>query len=300
MKRYGLDFGLGKGDVFMRLIRCFVCIMAAFLLFSVPISAGDSVYIQGEVIYHQDFSVLSDFNLSGIQKGTAGSPNSSFSCNDGVLRIETHDDGRVYAILPSSDWTKNFTIEFEFSFRNSTNPNGYLAVMLTSSGEEPTNISQITIRAKGKIDDFDPLSKEMAEHIQNGGAVTVAIPVKDGVVESLLLSANGITEELHRTSLLLIGSGNRGFTVRNADVDISEIFIVNGTDYSNKTGHYAEKSYASDAPVSDDPITAPETGDSLPVAAFAAMAAVSLAAIIKFKKKDNFISFSQEQPSANE
>ena len=54
-----------------------------------------------------------------------------------------------------------------------------------------------------------------------------------------------------------------GFCVRNAYVAVEEVWIVNGTDYTEKTGVYAEASYADDgnAGKADEPY-APATGDS--------------------------------------
>jgi hypothetical protein len=254
----------------MRFFRFIILFAVVFGLLALPTAAKNPDYTHGEVIYHQDFSEVSDFSKTGIQKGSASSPNSLFFCADGSFRIQTYDDGRVYAILPHTDWTEDFTVEFDFSFQKTANSNGYLAVMLTSAGEEPSNISQLIFRIKGTVDDFEAPSEEMAKSIRLGEQINVKIPVKNGVVKSLTLSANGITEELDRTSLLLIGSGSRGFSVRNADVDISEIYIVNGTDYGEKLGYWAEHSYAesvgTDVP-SNGGETAPETGDSLAVMA---------------------------------
>ncbi len=247
-----------------------VLFAVVFLTLGIPISAQNPSYIQGEVIYHQDFSVLSDFALSGIAKGTSSSDLTRFSCVNGAFHIETYDGGRAYAILPDSDWTRNFTVEFTFSFAENTAANGYLAVILTSSGDEPTNISQINIRAKGTVDDFESPSTEMIRQIRAGETVTVRVPVENGVIQQLTLSSGEITEELQRTSLMLIGSGNRGFSVRNANVDISEIYIVNGTEYTNKIGYWAEHSYAEDGGTQSSPAegteTAPETGDAFTAA----------------------------------
>jgi len=233
-----------------------VCACAVILgLFQSPTAAKNPEYSQGEVIYHQDFSQVSDFSLTGITIGTLSSENASLSCTDDMFRIETYDDKRVYAILPPSDWTENFTIEFDFCFRNTSNPNGYLQVMLTSTGLEPSNISKLIFRAKGTIDDFEEPSDELAEHIRNGEQINVKIPVEKGVVKALFLSSGELMEKLDRASLLLIGPGNRGFSVRNAHVDISEIYIVNGTEYSEKIGYYAEHSYVKDCSKETEPCT---------------------------------------------
>jgi len=284
-------FSIAERGMRMRLTGYALAFAVVLGLFQCPAAAKNPSYSHGEVIYHQDFAEVSDFSLTDIQKGTASSENSAFYCAEDVLRIETYDDGRVYAILPPSDWTDAFTIEFEFSFRNTSNSNGYLDVMLTSTGEEPGNISKLTFRAKGTIDDFENPSEPLAERIRTGKRISVKIPVENGVVKSLSLSSNGMTEELDRTGLLLIGSGNRGFSVRNAHVDTSEIYIVNGTDYPEKLGYWAEHSYASDSsaeitPPVDNTETAPETGDS--AALFTALAAAAIIAIAEYMKKRKY------------
>ena len=163
--------------------------------------------------------------------------------------------------------------------------------MLTSEGEAPSNISQLIFRVKGTVDDFETPSEEMMQAIRSGNETTVKIPVNNGVVNTITLSSNGMTEELQRTSLLLIGSGNRGFSIRNADVDISEIYIVNGTDYTEKIGYFAEHSFAEDnasvlpTPPSGEGETAPPTGDFLTVtAAITALAALVSPYLLKKRK----------------
>ncbi|MBE6598355.1 MAG: hypothetical protein E7638_02810 [Ruminococcaceae bacterium] len=262
----------------MRLIRFVTAAAAVLLLSSVLISASEPSYVDGEVVYHQDFSDISEVASSGIKKGTSSSTGSDIAVTNDTLSISTSDDGRVYAILPKSDWTDSFTVEFDFTFSKNSSQNGYLGVMLTSSGDEPGNISQVIIRAKGSVDDFGEVSDTLAESFAKGEKISVKIPVENGVLRNLFITANGITEELERTGLLVIGSGNRGFSARNAGVTIPEVYIVNGTEYKEKTGVYADLSYASDDTVE----TSPDTGD-LPVVSTLIVAACSFLAIKQLK-----------------
>lgn len=274
----------------MRLFRCAVLFAATLLLTSAPVFAGQTEYDSGEVIYHQDFSEISDISLSGIKKGTSSTKQSALVCNNDVFSINTFDDGRVYAILPEVNWTDSFTVEFDFAFKEIASTNGYIALMLTSAGEEPGNITSVVFRAKGSVDDFDDVSEEIAKSIQDGEKITVKIPVEKGVLHKITLSADGVSQELERDSIILIGSGNRGFTVRNASVEIAEVYIVNGTGYTEKTGYWAENSYIEDdvpmeAESENGTETAPATGDAA-VVTTAVIAAGSAAAAKRVKNSE--------------
>ncbi len=265
----------------MRFVRTFLSVVSVVVIAACTVFAEPPSYQNGEVIYHQDFAELSDFQTSEIKIGTSSSDGTLFTCTDGVFSINTSDGGRSYAILPRTDWTDSFTVEVTFSFTEKAQANGYLAVMLTSSGDEPGNISQIVFRAKGTVDDFASPSDALSEAIRSGAPIQVTIPVENNAVQTITVSSGGITEELQRNSLLLIGAGSRGFSARNVGVDISEIFIVNGVDYTEKIGRFAEESYASTFPDTEseqkpegtppaEPDTAPETGDTVVSAAVAA------------------------------
>jgi len=273
----------------MRFMRYAVRILAVLVLLTVPVFAEQPEYEVGEVVYHQKFSEISESALSGIRKGTSSTKQSEIVCDGETLSINTYDDGRVYAILPASDWTESFTMEFDFSFTEVASRNGYIAVMLTSTGDEPGNISSVVFRAKGTVDNFGTVSEDIVKSIRDGEKVHVTIPIVKGVLSKIILKAGEETQELERKSILLIGNGNRGFYVRNASVDISEVFIVNGTDYEEKTGFWAENSYVeNNMSVTEEgkaeiPL-APATGES---AAAAAAAAAGSAAVVK-RLRDNF------------
>lgn len=228
--------------------------------------AGDVSSQTGEVLYHQDFADISDFSVSGILQGTLGSKTAVFDCSEDSLRIETKDNERVYLILPHTDVNDSYTVEFDFEFDEASSDNGYISYILTCRGSEPTNISSLTIRAGGSVDDFKPLDEALAGKISSGERITCRIPIENGVLHVVeFITSDGSKYSVERNSVLVTAEGERGFIVRNATVSVSEIFIVSGTDYTEKSGYYAENSYAGDAPDSnakpDAQETSPKTGD---------------------------------------
>lgn len=224
-----------------------VFVLAAFCT---SVAADDVEYGHGEVIYHQNFSVLSNFSKSGIRVGTLSTPNASYVCDGEYLTVQTWDSGRAYNILPDVATGHDFTVEFSFRFTDTSHPNGYLAYMLTCRGDEPTNITPLTFRADGTIDDFSNVPAELTEAIAAGEEIYVEISVEDDVLYHIILTARGGKYTLERDSILMIAEGSMGFLYRYIGVGISEIYIVNGVDYPEKTGELTDDSYASDsAPV---------------------------------------------------
>lgn len=252
-----------------RIISVFV-ILVSLVLFSgftaMLAGAGDVSSQAGEVLYHQDFADISDFSVSGILQGTLGSKTAVFDCSEDSLRIETKDNERVYLILPHTDVNDSYTVEFDFEFDEASSDNGYISYILTCRGSEPTNISSLTIRAGGSVDDFKPLDEALAGKISSGERITCRIPIENGVLHVVeFITSDGSKYSVERNSVLVTAEGERGFIVRNATVSVSEIFIVGGTDYTEKSGYYAENSYAGDTPDGnakpDAQETSPKTGD---------------------------------------
>lgn len=237
----------------------------------------------GEVLYHQDFAVLGELVDSGIVRGTSSSENSYFTCEGDSLELDTYDNERVYALLPNIVTEDSYTVEFDFAFTEIERENGYLGFILTSRGGEPTNITSLNIRANGTIDDFSNPSDGIVKAISEGKTVNVKIPVEKNVLHEIELSVDGTVCVLERDSVKVLDQGGMGFIVRNASVKVNEIFVVHGTGYTEKTGTYATKSYASDSsPVSamDSQFgagTSPETIDPLvPCAVTLAVTAMGL------------------------
>ena len=239
----------------------YILILLCVLLLGLPVFAEE--YSVGEVLYHQNFSAVSSASVTGIHKGTASSPDSLLLIQDSALGLVTTDDFRTYALLPEIPWTESYTIEFDFRFGDARSSRGYLAFLLTCWGEEPSNITSLVIRANGSIDDFEPLSEEIAEKIQTRqDTIHVEIPIANGILHEVTLSAGDAECTVRRDSLKRITEGSRGFGIRNVSAEINEIYIVNGTGYSAKKGTFAEASWSDDpdnVPVGE----APPTGEPI-------------------------------------
>ena len=245
--------------------RMVVCLLAIFLILSLAFSVSAGSYEVGEVLYHQDFGSLSLMHteVTGIRKGTNSSPDSMLWLNNSALYMITNDDLRTYALLPEIPWTESYTIEFDFWLCDPLSTRGYLAFMLTCWGEEPSNITSLVIRADGTIDDFGTLSPEMTEILQKQQEmIHVEIPIENGILYEVTLSAGDTECTLQRESLRRIAEGGRGFCIRNTSAAIGEIYIVNGTGYTAKNGELAGSSWSDDpAHAVIDP--APPTGEPM-------------------------------------
>ena len=266
------------GAVLVMLSACIFCL-------GVPAFAGEKV--PGEVLYHQDFSILSDMEKSGIVRGTSGSAAAELTCTGETLELNTFDNERIYAILPPAETAGSYTIEFDFSFAEIRSANGYIGFILTCRGTEPTNVTALVIRADGTIDDFDEPEEVLKKAIADGGKIQVKIPVEKNVLHKIELTADGKTYTLERRNVKVLEDGGRGFVVRNASVNIGEVSLVDGIGYTEKYGIYADESYAADEAVTTietllqpagtvpaEPEKSPATGETIVpyAAAFAAVA----------------------------
>ena len=229
--------------------------------------AMDSDTAPGEVLYHQDFGAVSDFSLCGIKIGTAGTDKPLINIKNNSLDIASEDNDRLYLILPQIDKDTSYTAEFEFRFVQKDNDNAYVGFILTCRGDEPTNITALIIRADGSVDDFTSPSDEIKAAIKNGEEIEVTIPLSDGVLHEVELKSGDKSCIIERKDVILVGAGFNGFVVRNAEIAISDVYIINGTDYYEKIGYYAEKSYSDEAQNAfapedeDDEELAPATED---------------------------------------
>lgn len=244
-------------------------------LLLIVLSAGtfamDTEKTVGEVLYHQSFDVVSSFEQSGVCLGTASTENAMVVCPDRSLEVYTYDTSRVYLLLPEIDKSDSdsYTIEFTFRFKTIHSENGYIASILTCRGAEPSNISSVVVRADGSVDNFSAMEEELKSALLNGASVSLKIPVVSGVVHEITLEAEGVAYTLERDNVLMIDQGSMGFMVRNADVEINEVYVVNGVGYEEKLGYYREHSYAVDRVLNgvpedalvEDMEYAPLTGD---------------------------------------
>ncbi len=275
--------------------RLYPLVLAMLLfLFAVAVGAAEEEREVGEVLYHQDFGDLADLSESAIRLGTTSAPSTSVSCPGEYLEIHTYDSGRAYVLLPFVEMKADgsYTLEFSFCFENSRQDNAYLGAILTCRGEEPTNITPVLIRADGSVDDFSRPDEKISEAIRNGEVVGVKIPMPSGVLhEMILTTSDGSSCTIKRNNVQVISYDNMGFLVRNTDVRINEIFLVNGTGYENKTGPYAENS--TEESVGDDPSAggqngehAPQTGDEAVLWTFVTVLSfIGFAVVILPKKR---------------
>ena len=268
----------------MRRLSLFVVLCIILCLF-LPVYAQNSSVEVGEVLYHQDFSAVTDVSDSGVSLGSLTSPDCFISTAGESLDLVTGNNGRLYALLPSIEKSDTYTVEFSFRFSEIRAENGYVAFILTCRGNEPTNISSLVIRANGSVDNFEAPDPALSDLISDRETVNVKIPIKNGALYQIIFSSGGEEYTIERDSVLVIGDGDFGFAVRNASASVNEIYVVNGIDYEELSGYYADESYATDlspATRHDGDETSPATWDISVTALIAASA--SFAAICLRKK----------------
>ncbi|MBE6617225.1 MAG: hypothetical protein E7627_04705 [Ruminococcaceae bacterium] len=243
--------------------RLLIVLFAVVAILCTSVNAAYMDYDQGYVLYHQDFAHISDFTKSGIKVGLLSTKDATYSCGGDSLAVKTDDGGRSYLIFPETDRGYTYTVEFSFRFTDVSHENGYLGYMLTCRGNEPNNITHLTFRANGSIDDFEPLPEEMAQAIAGGEEVKVTIPVENGVLYHIIVEVGGTVHTAERNSMIVVGEGNMGLLFRYIGVEIPEIYVVNGVDYTEKIGNNVSDSYASD----EHPVVTPgwdEIGEGAP------------------------------------
>ncbi len=270
----------------MRKFSLFLIVI--ILLSCVNISAADQSVSNGTVLYHQDFSEVSKISYSGIKVGTQSNDSAFVDCSADALDIRFAEKGRVYLILPETERTSSYTIEFSFSFKQHESNNGYLSFMLTCRGEEPTNVSEVIFRHGGTVDDFSEPDPALTSAIASGETVFVTIPVENNVLHEIHMTVGETTYTLSRDTVLVLSNENFGFAARNTNVSINEIFVVSGVEYVEKTGYYSENSLATDEnPVITEGDTAPNTSDDMPVMVWVAGgSAVVLLLVVLLGKKN--------------
>lgn len=262
---------------------CVLAVFAVLLNLTGAVFAG--VIPTGEVLYHQDFSDVDTVNAAGIVLGSATLGDAWIDVADEALGIHTADDRRAYALLPDTTWTDTHTIEFAFRFTDIASSNGYLAFLLTCWGEEPSNISAAVFRANGTIDDFGDPDEAIRKRIQGGETVHVQIPVENGLVHSIVLTAGDTTCTVQRDSILRIAEGERGFGIRNASAAVEEIYIVNGTGYTAKKGAFANDSWSDSELAKEIVEHAPPTGESIDICACVLLSGVGMAWAKRLKNR---------------
>ena len=239
-----------------------------FLSFSV---FAEETRENGEVLYHQNFSAVTDFASSGIKIGTLSSDKFKLICSGDSLEVLSCDTKRTYLILPEFEHSASCTIETEFDFSKINAENGFFGIILNCRGEEPNNITSVLIRANGSADEFEDFPKSLSEKIKNGEKMKIRIPLDDGILSEIEFITEDKTFTVERNSVLKIESGNMGIVIRNVSVQIYDISVVNGTNYIEKTGFFVDKSYSDLTSVNEN---SPETSDI--TAIFVFFSAISL------------------------
>lgn len=246
--------------------RAWFLIAAAALSFLLCLSAfaADPVFGElpaGQILFHQDYSEIESLAETGVKLGTLTQENAQLDLSAGELRVRAPGSGRTYLLLPEIAHGASYTVEFTFRITESGHENGSLACLLTCRGEEPTNITAVVIRGDGTIDDFT-VPGELSAAIRNGSSVTVKIPVEEGSLHLMTVSAGGETYELERSTVQMIPPGGFGFSFRNIAADVSEVWVVNGCGYGEKTGD-ASSFTVEAAPAEEEPPEDPEkTGEA--------------------------------------
>ena len=229
-------------------MRSRVCVILAFLLCASFLSAFAGAAKPwtentpaGEVLYRQSFADVSDYAKSGLVTGTATAEAAVLEIRDDALNVKCVDGGRAYTLLPQIARGTSYTVEFSFRFTESGRTSGTVGFLLTCRGEEPTNITALVIRANGTVDDFEEPDEELARAVGGGYWIDVSIPVKDNALHCMNMTVRdtGETYTLERASVLVLTPGAMGFSFRNTRAAISDVWIVNGVGYAEKTGDTA-------------------------------------------------------------
>ena len=257
----------------------FLCLM--MIASALSVSAMDADAADGTVLWHQRYADAAEIGeLARV--GTSSSATFTASCGtaDGLI-LSSYDSGRGYLILLPTEAGDTWTLEFDFRFADVYAENGSLGVMLTCRGEEPGNISSFTIRPNGTIDDFADLTDEVREQIAAGEWMHVTVPIRHGALSEITVQGNGTSCTAERSSVLVLPEGEIGFIVRSASVNIEDTYLVNGADYPDRFGRYADgEEGAETEPV----VTSPETADHLPLM-LAAVIFASCAGISAIRKR---------------
>ena len=272
-----------------RLLTVFLLLGSLFVCSAPSSSAAEwnASMAAGEILYRQSFADLSDYDKSGWTTGTSSSDKATVTVKDGALQARCMDGGRAYVLMPSVSRGPSYTVEFTFRFTESGMENGSLGFLLTCRGEEPTNITSLVIRSVGTVDDFPDPDPAVSAAIRGGKTVTVEIPVEEGAVHRMKLTAGEDSCTLERTDVLVIAQGSMGFAVRNDGAAISDVWVVNGCGYERKTG--SDKSAVREGEKEKKPgqsgpgkgggqssgETSPRTGDRTRVQTYEQVAAVT-------------------------
>lgn len=258
--------------LFLALLVCGVCML--------PLSAADADYADGEVLFAARYGEYTALRDTGLRFGTSSWQGARADLADGSLCVRSASDQKTYLLLPAEiPFMDTYTIVYEFRFSEIAEPGGYCGFILTSSGDAPSNRTELLLRASGACDGAGQFGEAISAALAAGDVIRVTIPIRHGMMSEIRVTAGDHDETLKMLNVRTVAQGRRGFVFRNASVDIRTVKIISGVDYETETGYYAEHSYI--APADDPGLVSPPTGDGvwwiLPVAGGACAAAHLLA-----------------------
>lgn len=240
----------------------------------------------GEVQYAARFADYSDLRTTGLRFGTSSWTGASLKLDGGELCVSSSSGEKTYLLLPTPDsQTDTYTIVYTFRFTDTLSSNAYCGFLLSSRGDEPMSRTELLIRADGTVDGYTSSPNEkLRQAAAEGTPITVRVAVKYNFLISFSLETDGEIVGAYKPSMLKsISAGGRGFVLRNTSAAISSVTVVNGTDYTQLSGRYAEQSYIAPPEWVMPALPAPPTGDAAVLCA--AAAAASAAGIFFYKKR---------------
>lgn len=242
-----------------RLVCAGVCILLC-CAWVMPVFASDS-YTDGEVLFAARYGDYTSLWDTGVRLGTSSWEGSGVRLEDGYLRIQSSSDQKTYLLLPEEiPHTDTYTVIFTFRFSDLPEERGYCGFLLSSSGDAPSNRTELIFRADGKSDRTGQFGEAVTTALGGGDDVRMEISVRHGMLTEITAVAGDVSETLKLENVRAVPDGRRGFVFRNASCDIREIKIVCGVDYETETGFYAENSYIA-PPAGDTEPVAPPTSD---------------------------------------
>ncbi len=263
--------------------RKMLCVLVTLCLFAflIPTAAADEPLV-GTVLFAQRYGELADFRMSGIRIGTSGGTPGLRT--DGALQIDVTDDRKAYLLLPElpdgGAWCDTYTVAFSFRFTDVAASNGYFGFLMTAQGDGPSNRTEVILRAGGTCDGVGELDWSIADAMAAGETVFVSIFVDHGMMYAISVRAGAEEQTLTLPAVKTIGTGVRGFVLRNASVAVDSVEVISGIGYENKLGGFAAASYW----IQQEDVLPPDTADgSLAVLPFLA-AAVGAAYLLRRRR----------------
>lgn len=303
MKRYKLNL---EEKRILHICKRFLIMSFAVMIFlplyvSAKVNAATET---GDIIYRQDFTDTDTLGAAGIKKGTSGADGFRLSIYGGYLHIDNCDDTRAYVVFPEIVTPENYTVSFTFSFTDIVSSNGYLAFMLSCTGDEPVNITSAPVRADGKCDGFGELGDEMSAAMAEGSDITVEIPVEKRTLHEMTVRVGDLSRTLILENIVDVNEGSFGFVVRNASANVKNVYMISGTEYDGEAlrrkittalSEETETQIASAESREAVGFTAPQTSDSsvIPYVFLLIHAVISLISLIilqiKKREKNNYV-----------